>query len=105
MVRASRTHISVATDRSTHSHATHVACAHGAHALDAQGKTNAEAARKRSPQSLDYWAAKVDPDGALPEQERCRRAEHARKAYMTGLALASSQARRKRGARPLDVAK
>jgi hypothetical protein len=68
----------------------------GAHALHAQGKTNTDAARKASPQSLDYWAAKVDPDSALPEQERCRRAEHARKAYMTGLALASSQARRRR---------
>jgi hypothetical protein len=68
----------------------------GAHALHAQGKTNTEAARKASPQSLDYWAAKVDPDGALPEKERERRAVHARKAHMSGLALASSQARRKR---------
>jgi hypothetical protein len=68
----------------------------GARALHAQGKTNTEGARKRSPQSLDYWAAKVDPDGALPEQERCRRAEHARKAHMAGLALKSSQARRKK---------
>ena len=68
----------------------------GAHALHAQGKTNTAPARAKSPQSLDYWAAKVDPDGALPEQERLRRAEHARKAYMTGLALAWSQARRKK---------
>ncbi len=51
-------------------------------------------ARAKSPQSPDYWAAKVDPDGELPEAERAKRAEHARKAYMTGLALKSSQARR-----------
>jgi hypothetical protein len=68
----------------------------GAYALHAQGKTNTEAARKASPQSLDYWAAKVDPDRALSDVERAKRAEHARKAYMTGLALASSQARSKK---------
>lgn len=35
----------------------------------------------------------VDPDGRLTEDERRRRAEAARKAYFTRLALASSQAR------------
>lgn len=35
----------------------------------------------------------VDPDGLLPEAERNRRAESARKAYFTRLALASSRAR------------
>jgi len=29
----------------------------------------------------------VDPDGLLPETERLRRAEHARKAYFTRLAV------------------
>jgi hypothetical protein len=38
----------------------------------------------------------VDPDRILPEAERLRRAEHARKAYMTKLALRSARARRKR---------
>jgi hypothetical protein len=38
----------------------------------------------------------VDPDRTLPEAERLRRAGHARKAYFTGLALKSAQARRKR---------
>lgn len=37
----------------------------------------------------------VDPDHVLPEAERLRRAEHARKAYFTALALKSAQARRK----------
>jgi hypothetical protein len=67
----------------------------GAHALHAQGKTTTVAARKASPQSLDYWAVKVDPDGELPDAERTRRAEHARREYMTGLALKSSKARKK----------
>jgi hypothetical protein len=37
----------------------------------------------------------VDPDGRLPERERARRAEQARKAYFYRLALASSRARRR----------
>lgn len=40
----------------------------------------------------------VDPSGTLAPAERARRAEHARKAYMAGLALRSARARRKRGA-------
>jgi hypothetical protein len=68
----------------------------GAHALHAQGGTNTEAARKASPQSLDYWATKVDPDGVLTEAERAKRAEHARKAHMFKMALASSRARSRR---------
>jgi hypothetical protein len=38
----------------------------------------------------------VDPDGILPEVERARRAEMARKAYFAKLALASAKARRQR---------
>ena len=38
----------------------------------------------------------VDPDGVLPVEERLRRAEMARKAHFTRLALKSAQARRKR---------
>jgi hypothetical protein len=38
----------------------------------------------------------VDPDGTLPEAERRRRAEAAKKAYFLGLALKSAKARRKR---------
>lgn len=39
----------------------------------------------------------VDPDHVLPDDERARRAEHARKAYFTSLALKSSGARRRTG--------
>jgi len=35
----------------------------------------------------------VDPDGILPLSERARRAESARKAYFSGLALRSAKAR------------
>jgi hypothetical protein len=55
-------------------------------------------ARKASPQSLDYWAAKVDPDGSLPPAERERRAVKARRAHMAGMSLKASQARRAKAA-------
>lgn len=45
--------------------------------------------------ALDRFEREVDPDGTLPPAERTRRAEHARKAYFTRLALASAKARRK----------
>jgi hypothetical protein len=38
----------------------------------------------------------VDPDGLLPVEERLRRAEMARKAHFTRLALKSAQVRRQR---------
>jgi len=38
----------------------------------------------------------VDPVRVLPESERLRRAEHARKAYSTRLALLSAKARKRR---------
>jgi len=43
---------------------------------------------------LDKFERQVDPDGTLPLADRARRAEHARKAYFTGLALKSARARR-----------
>lgn len=46
--------------------------------------------------ALDRFEREVDPDGVLPPAERARRAEHARKAYFTRLALASAKARRNR---------
>jgi hypothetical protein len=46
---------------------------------------------------LDSFLVAVDPEGVLPEAERLRRAEHARKAYFTKLALKSAQARSKAG--------
>jgi hypothetical protein len=42
----------------------------------------------------DRFARQVDPDGILPEAERQRRAECARKAYYTALAAKSARARR-----------
>jgi hypothetical protein len=44
---------------------------------------------------LRRFEDEVDPDRELPEPERLRRAEAARKAYFTKLALKSAQARRK----------
>jgi hypothetical protein len=45
---------------------------------------------------LDRFERVVDPDGVLDPIERARRAEHARKAHFTRLALRSAQARRTR---------
>jgi hypothetical protein len=42
---------------------------------------------------LGRFEREVDPDGALDQRERARRAEHARKAYFLRLALASAHAR------------
>ena len=47
---------------------------------------------------LARFEDEVDPNGTLPPAERARRAEMAKRAYFTGLALKSAQARRKRGA-------
>jgi hypothetical protein len=47
---------------------------------------------------LERFEHQVDPNGTLPEAERIRRADHARKAYFTALALKSAQARRKKSA-------
>ena len=46
----------------------------------------------------------VDPDGVLDPAERARRAEMARKAHFTRLALKSAQARRRKAQRPHDQA-
>ena len=55
-----------------------------------------EAARRASPGALPYWEATVDPTNALPDSERIRRAESARRAHFAKLALASAKARRSR---------
>lgn len=44
---------------------------------------------------LKQFEVQVDPHGQLPELERLRRAEHARKAHFSRLAFASAKARRK----------
>jgi hypothetical protein len=48
---------------------------------------------------VSKFEREVDPEGVLPCEERLRRAEMARKAHFTRLALQSAQARRKRGNR------
>lgn len=47
---------------------------------------------------MERFERQVDPDGVLPVVERQRRAEAARKAHFTRLALASARSRRKSAA-------
>jgi len=42
---------------------------------------------------LARFELEVDPQGTLPAAERLRRAEHAKRAYFSGLALRSSRVR------------
>jgi hypothetical protein len=58
------------------------------------------AARAAGPGRIDYWENQVDPDRSLPAVERRRRAEAAKKAHFTKLALRSAQARSGRSKRP-----
>lgn len=46
---------------------------------------------------LSRFERLVDPDGILPEAERARRAESARKAHFARMAFKSAQARRRKG--------
>jgi hypothetical protein len=64
-----------------------------AHALHAQRDARETTAKARKV-FLDRFEREVDPDGVLSPQERAKRAKHARKAYMTRLALKSAQSRR-----------
>lgn len=49
---------------------------------------------------LDRFERQVDPEGRLEPAERARRADHARKAYMAGLALKSARSRAARSRQP-----
>jgi hypothetical protein len=71
----------------------------GAHALHALYDSREITAPARAA-FLDRFEREVDPDGLLPAAERARRAEHARKAYFTRLALKSAKARAARKATP-----
>jgi hypothetical protein len=66
-----------------------------ANTLDRTART--AAARKAA---MDRFERQVDPDGALSPAERAKRADNARQAHMTRMALASSLARAKRKKRP-----
>jgi hypothetical protein len=70
--------------------------AHTSWAKTADRSARTAAARKAL---LDRFDRQVDPDGTLAPAERARRAEAAKSAYYSALALKSSQARR-RGSRP-----
>jgi hypothetical protein len=48
---------------------------------------------------MDKFIKEVDPDLSLPEDERLRRAESARKAHFARMALKSAQARAKKAKR------
>lgn len=65
-----------------------------AHAMHATHDSR-ETSRPGREAFLARFEREVDPDGVLPEPERKRRAEHARKAYFARLALKSAKARRK----------
>ncbi len=56
------------------------------------------AARANSLNSVTRWEREIDPDGVLPADERTRRAESARRAYMAQLAYRSARARATRKA-------
>lgn len=66
--------------------------AHTLHARVADPAAHTAPARQAF---LDRFDRQVDPDGILPPADRARRAEHARKAHFTRMALASAKARRK----------
>jgi hypothetical protein len=68
----------------------------GAFSLHAQGGTNTRPARRAF---LARFETEVDPERVLPEQERQRRADCARKAYFARLALRSVETRAKKKAR------
>jgi len=53
-----------------------------------------ETTRKARERFLERFEWEVDPDGALPKDERSRRAEYARKAYFARLARARNAGHR-----------
>lgn len=65
-----------------------------AHARWAQHDPNAHALKMQAALRAKF-EREADPDGALPEAERQRRAEQLYKAHMARLAFASAKARRK----------
>ena len=67
----------------------------GAYSLHAKHDPRKTTAKARKT-FLDSFLDQVDPDRALPERERLRRAESARKAHFTRLAYLSAKARRGR---------
>lgn len=67
----------------------------GAYSLHAKQDARETTAKARSV-FLTRFEREVDPDGILPDAERNRRAEAARKAHFAKLALKSAQKRRRK---------
>lgn len=74
----------------------------GAHTLHATHDSRDLTANARGA-FLARFEREVDPDGVLPVTERRRRATHALRAYMTRLALRSTEARRAESDRADDL--
>ena len=73
--------------------------AHRLHATHDPRETTA-AARAAARTALDErLLAEIDPEHTLPEAERARRLQHARKAHFAALALKAAQARRRKAGR------
>ena len=70
----------------------------GAYTLHARHDARATTAKARA-SFLARFEREVDPDRVLPEAERLRRAESARRAHFARLALASARARAKKPVR------
>lgn len=70
-----------------------------AHASWAQTESRPKRTANARRAFLDRFERQVDPDGTLDPVERAIRAEHARKAYMAGLALKSARSRAAKAAR------
>lgn len=68
--------------------------AHTSWALTPDRTARTAKARKAS---HDRFEREVDPEGVLSPAERAKRAENARKAYFSRLALRSAQSRRRKG--------
>jgi hypothetical protein len=68
-----------------------------AHSRWARSGVDDGAAQARRAQAglVAKFEREVDPEGKLPPAERTRRAEHARRAHMAKLSLASAKARRR----------
>lgn len=64
----------------------------GAHALHSRYDSRELSAPGRA-KFLERFEHEVDPERKLPELERRRRAEHAKKAYFTRLSLKAAEAR------------
>jgi hypothetical protein len=67
-----------------------------AHALHAKVKDPTAHTQPARDAFLARFLREVDPEGTLPDEERRRRALHARTAYMHGLALKSVKSRARR---------